>query len=81
MAKSRGNGEGSIVHRKDGRWMARLSHDGHRITVYASTKEEARKKLAKSRATEGFSASTTFMAFSSISTRQILSASYYSNDQ
>ena len=45
MVKSRGNGEGSIVHRKDGRWMARLSHEGRRITVYGKSKEEARQKL------------------------------------
>ena len=45
MAKSRGNNEGSIVHRGDGRWMARLSHEGRRVTVYGQTKEEARQKL------------------------------------
>ena len=45
MATRRGNQEGSLTHRKDGRWMARLSHDGRRITVYGHTKEEARHKL------------------------------------
>jgi integrase len=45
MATRRGNQEGSLTHRKDGRWMARVSHEGQRITVYGQTKEEARQKL------------------------------------
>ncbi len=45
MAKRRGNQEGSISHRTDGRWMARVSHEGKRVTVYGKTKHEARKKL------------------------------------
>ena len=45
MATRRGNQEGSLTHRKDGRWMARLSHEGRRVTVYGQTKEEARQKL------------------------------------
>jgi integrase len=45
MATRRGNQEGSLTHRKDGRWMARVSHEGQRITVYDKTKEEARQKL------------------------------------
>ena len=45
MATRRGNQEGSITHRKDGRWMARVSHEGRRVTVYGRTKEEARQKL------------------------------------
>ena len=45
MATRRGNQEGSLTHRKDGRWMARVSHEAQRITVYGKTKEEARQKL------------------------------------
>ena len=44
-AKRRGNQEGSLSQRKDGRWMARISHEGRRIATYGKTKEEARKKL------------------------------------
>jgi len=36
MAKRRGNNEGSLTLRKDGRWMARVSHEGRRITVKAA---------------------------------------------
>ena len=45
MATRRNNQEGSLTLRKDGRWMARVSHEGRRITVYGQTKEEARQKL------------------------------------
>ena len=45
MAKRRGNQEGSLTLRKDGLWVARVSHEGKRIAVYGKTKEEARLKL------------------------------------
>jgi hypothetical protein len=41
----RGNQEGSLTLRQDGRCMARLSHEGRRISAYGRTKEEARLKL------------------------------------
>ena len=51
MAKKRGNGEGSITRRKDGRWMARYivptSKGPKRRTVYGKTRKEAADKLAK----------------------------------
>jgi len=38
----RGNNEGSIVKRSDGRWMARLTlPDGTRKTINAKTRQEA----------------------------------------
>jgi integrase len=45
MAKRRGNNEGSLTLRKDGLWVARISHEGKRIAVYGKTKDEARQKL------------------------------------
>jgi integrase len=45
MAKRRGNREGSLTLRKDGLWVARISHEGKRISVYGKTKEQARQKL------------------------------------
>jgi integrase len=45
MATRRGNQEGSITQRSDGRWMARVSHEGQRVTVYGKTRAEAQKKL------------------------------------
>ena len=45
MATRRNNQEGSLTLRKDGRWMARVSHEGQRVTVYGQTKEEARGKI------------------------------------
>ena len=45
MATRRLNQEGSLTHRADGRWMARISHEGQRVTVYGRTKDEARQKL------------------------------------
>lgn len=51
----RGNGEGSIAHRSDGRWMARLSYldpvtgERRRLTLYAKTAREVRAKLAAAR--------------------------------
>lgn len=55
MPKRRLNQEGSLTHRKDGRWMARVSHEGQRVTVYGKTKEEARQKMKalKSRQDQG----------------------------
>ncbi|AWN24261.1 hypothetical protein DKM44_14345 [Deinococcus irradiatisoli] len=51
MAKKKGNGEGTITKRKDGRWEARLTHgrraDGRprRITVYGKTRKEVADRL------------------------------------
>ena len=51
MSKKRGNGEGSITKRKDGRWMARYTvHTAKgpkRRTVYGKTRKEAADKLAR----------------------------------
>ncbi|MEJ7843700.1 MAG: site-specific integrase [Rubrobacter sp.] len=51
MSGKRGNGEGSITRRKDGRWMARYTvHTAKgpkRRTVYGKTRKEAADKLAK----------------------------------
>ncbi len=54
MAKKRGNGEGTILKRKDGTWQAqatigRDSQTGKpkRITFYGKTQKEAQQKLAK----------------------------------
>jgi integrase len=51
MSKRRGNGEGSIFQRADGRWTATISigfgetGKRRRRTVYAATKREVREKL------------------------------------
>jgi integrase len=49
MAKRRGNNEGSISHRKDGRWMGRYTvHtlDGPKQwAVYGKTRAEVSQKL------------------------------------
>ncbi len=51
MSKKRGNGEGSITRRKDGRWMARYmvytAKGPKRRHVYGKTRKEAADKLAK----------------------------------
>ncbi len=51
MSKKRGNGEGSITKRKDGRWMARYTvHTAKgpkRRHVYGKSRKEAADKLAK----------------------------------
>ncbi len=51
MSKKRGNGEGSITKRKDGRWMARYTvptaKGPKRRTVYGGTRKEAADMLAK----------------------------------
>lgn len=42
----RGNGEGTIYHRKDGRWAAVISLDGRkRKTLYGKTRKEVQEKL------------------------------------
>ena len=43
MAKRRGNKEGSIFKRKDGRWCAQISIQGRRLTKYAGTRGECRE--------------------------------------
>ncbi len=45
MAKRRGNKEGSIYQRKDGRWCAQVSLGGRRLTHYAKTQRECRDWL------------------------------------
>jgi integrase len=51
VSKKRGNGEGSITKRDDGRWMARYTvrtmKGPKRRTVYGRTRAEASAKLAK----------------------------------
>ena len=51
MSRKRGNGEGSITKRKDGRWMARYTvHTAggrKRKTIYGKTRAEVAEKLAK----------------------------------
>jgi len=48
----RGNSEGSICQRKDGRWVARI-HDGysngkrHRKSIYGETRKEVQEKLTR----------------------------------
>jgi len=42
----RGHGEGSITHRKDGRWQCQISiGGGERKTLYGKTKKEVQEKL------------------------------------
>ena len=54
MSKKRGNGEGSITKRDDGRWMARYTvrtiKGPKRRTVYGRTRAEASAKLARAMA-------------------------------
>ena len=54
MSKKRGNGEGSITKRDDGRWMARYTvrtiNGPKRKIVYGRTRAEASAKLAKAMA-------------------------------
>jgi integrase len=54
VSKKRGNGEGSITKRNDGRWMARYTvrtfKGPKRRTVYGRTRAEASAKLAKAMA-------------------------------
>ena len=47
MGGKRGNNEGSISHRADGRWMARMTlDDGARKTFYGKTRQEVSRLLA-----------------------------------
>jgi integrase len=47
MPGKRGNSEGSISKRADGRWMARLTLEGgERKTLYTKTRQEAARRLA-----------------------------------
>lgn len=54
-AKRRGNGEGSLVQRSDGRWQASIIIDGKRTYFYGTTRKEAQQKLdrAKQQAANG----------------------------
>jgi integrase len=48
MPSKRGNSEGSLTKRSDGRWEARISlSDGTRKSFYAKTRQEAARCLAK----------------------------------
>ena len=48
MPGKRGNSEGSITKRADGRWMARITLEGgERKTFYAKTRQEAARRLAQ----------------------------------
>lgn len=47
MAKRRGHGEGSIYQRKDGRWVASITHEHKRRTYYGRTRKEAAEQLAQ----------------------------------
>ena len=51
MSKKRGNGEGSITKRKDGRWMARYTvHTANgpkRRHIYGRTRQEVAERLSK----------------------------------
>jgi integrase len=50
MPKKRGNSEGTVYQRDDGRWVATVSlGDGKRKSVYAPTQREALEKLASLR--------------------------------
>lgn len=45
--KKNANGEGSIVQRKDGRFMARYTYQGSRKTVYGKSEAEVNRKLRR----------------------------------
>jgi len=48
MAGMRGNSEGTIRKRSDGRWEARLVlQDGARKSLYGKTRQEAARRLAR----------------------------------
>lgn len=50
MAKRRGNGEGTITQRIDGRWEARVTLlDGKRKCFYGKTRQEVARKLTEAR--------------------------------
>ena len=50
--KRRGNNEGSIYQRADGRWVGTVSVEGQRISRYARTRQEATKKLRELQRTQ-----------------------------
>ncbi len=43
----RGNGEGPISKRKDGRWVAQYTVDGRRKYTYGKTRRDVAEKLAR----------------------------------
>jgi hypothetical protein len=45
VAKHRGNKEGTIYKRKNGRWCAQFSVNGRRLTRYGKTQGEVRQGL------------------------------------
>ena len=47
MGKKKSNGEGSIVKRTDGRYMARYTLNGKRCAIYGATFEEVRVQLTE----------------------------------
>jgi integrase len=48
MGNKRGNGEGTITKRADGRWEARLSlPDGKRKCIYGKTRQEVARRMAE----------------------------------
>jgi integrase len=48
MSKRRGNNEGSITKRGDGRWEARVTFpDGKRKSIYGKTRQEVARRLAQ----------------------------------
>ena len=47
MSKKKSNGEGSIVKRTDGRYMARYTMDGKRYAIYGTSHEEVRVQLTE----------------------------------
>ena len=52
MAKKRGNSEGSIVQRTDGRWMARVSlPGGGRKAYYGKTRQDVAQRLVQAQKT------------------------------
>ena len=47
VSKKKSNGEGSIVRRTDGRYMARYTMDGKRYAIYGTSHEEVRVQLTE----------------------------------
>jgi integrase len=45
MATKRGNGEGNIRQRENGKWEARITHEGRSHSFYGDTRAEVAKKL------------------------------------
>src|SRR5450759_2499980 len=45
MAKRRGNNEGSLFKRKDGRWVAQVTLEGRAVSKYFKTQKEGREWL------------------------------------